>query len=88
MSKFDEKSALPYEKLVERLSVVKSRLGRPLTLSEKVKFGPKYTVANCNLVKGEEGYKNLLLFSTMYCRCSTRIWTTPRARDGFPSGEL
>jgi len=38
MSKFDEKSALPYEKLVERLSVVKSRLGRPLTLSEKVLY--------------------------------------------------
>ena len=38
MSKFDEKSPLPYEKLVERLSVVKSRLGRPLTLSEKVLY--------------------------------------------------
>ena len=38
MSKFDEKSPLPYEKLVERLAVVKSRLGRPLTLSEKVLY--------------------------------------------------
>ena len=38
MSKFDSTSEMPYEKLVANLEVVKSRLGRPLTLSEKVLY--------------------------------------------------
>nr|XP_023021964.1 probable aconitate hydratase, mitochondrial isoform X1 [Leptinotarsa decemlineata] len=37
MSKFD-KNPLPYEKLTKNLEVVKKRLGRPLTLSEKVLY--------------------------------------------------
>ena len=36
MSKFDANSDMPYEKLVKNLEVVKGRLNRPLTLSEKV----------------------------------------------------
>merc|ERR1711881_161933 len=38
MSKFDKNSPLPYEKLVSNLEVVKQRLGRPLTLSEKILY--------------------------------------------------
>ncbi|XP_017772259.1 PREDICTED: probable aconitate hydratase, mitochondrial [Nicrophorus vespilloides] len=38
MSKFDSQSYLPYEKLSTNLEVVKKRLNRPLTLSEKVLY--------------------------------------------------
>ena len=41
MSKFDQTSEMPYEKLVKNLEVVKARLNRPLTLSEKVSFVEK-----------------------------------------------
>lgn len=37
MSKFD-KVPLPYEKLAQTLEVVKKRLGRDMTLSEKVLY--------------------------------------------------
>ncbi|KAJ8945734.1 hypothetical protein NQ314_009097 [Rhamnusium bicolor] len=37
MSKFD-KDPLPYEKLTKTLGIIKKRLGRPLTLSEKVLY--------------------------------------------------
>lgn len=37
MSKYDP-NALPYEKLAKTLETVKKRLGRPLTLSEKVLY--------------------------------------------------
>jgi len=37
MSKFDT-DPLPYDKLVKNLEVVKKRLNRPLTLSEKVLY--------------------------------------------------
>ena len=38
MSKFDQKSPMPYEKLVKNLEVVKSRLNRPMTPSEKILY--------------------------------------------------
>ncbi|KYQ48222.1 Aconitate hydratase, mitochondrial, partial [Trachymyrmex zeteki] len=38
MSKFDSTSYLPYDKLQENLKIVKKRLNRPLTLSEKVLY--------------------------------------------------
>ncbi|XP_069691076.1 aconitate hydratase, mitochondrial-like [Periplaneta americana] len=38
MSKFDKDAPLPYEKLSKTLEVVKKRLNRPLTLSEKVLY--------------------------------------------------
>lgn len=38
MSKFDQNSPVPYEKLVKNLDIVRSRLNRPLTLSEKVLY--------------------------------------------------
>jgi hypothetical protein len=41
MSKFD-KDGLPYDKLVKNLEIVKKRLNRPLTLSEKVLYSHLY----------------------------------------------
>lgn len=38
MSKFDAHDYLPYQKLEENLSIIKKRLNRPLTLSEKVLY--------------------------------------------------
>ncbi|XP_071870141.1 aconitate hydratase, mitochondrial [Bombus fervidus] len=38
MSKFDKETYLPYDKLEEKLKVVRKRLTRPLTLSEKVLY--------------------------------------------------
>lgn len=38
MSKFDNTTYLPYEKLTQNLQVVKKRLNRPLTLAEKVLY--------------------------------------------------
>jgi len=38
MSKFDRDTPLPYEKLLKNLEIVKKRLNRPLTLSEKVLY--------------------------------------------------
>ncbi|XP_043491306.1 probable aconitate hydratase, mitochondrial [Polistes fuscatus] len=38
MSKFDKTSYLPYEKLENTLKIVKKRLNRPLTLSEKILY--------------------------------------------------
>ena len=38
MSKFDKNSTMPYEKLVQNLEVVKKRLNRPMTLSEKILY--------------------------------------------------
>lgn len=38
MSKFDSNNYIPYEKLNDNLKIVKSRLKRPLTLSEKVVY--------------------------------------------------
>lgn len=37
MSKFD-KAPLPYEKLTKNLEVVKKRLGRDMTLAEKILY--------------------------------------------------
>ena len=38
MSKFDSTSPMPYEKLLANLEIVKARLQRPLTLSEKILY--------------------------------------------------
>ena len=53
MSKFDSTSEMPYEKLVANLEVVKSRLGRPLTLSEKVLYSHLDDPAGQDIVRGE-----------------------------------
>ena len=38
MSKFDAQSEMPYEKLLSKLKVVREKLNRPLTLSEKILY--------------------------------------------------
>lgn len=38
MSRFDPESPLPYKKLNKNLEIVKKRLNRPMTLSEKVLY--------------------------------------------------
>jgi len=53
MSKFDQNSVMPYEKLVAKLEVVKSRLARPLTLSEKVLYSHLDDPAGQDIVRGE-----------------------------------
>jgi aconitate hydratase len=53
MSKFDKQSHMPYEKLVKNLEVVKSRLGRPLTLSEKVLYSHLDDPKGQDIVRGE-----------------------------------
>ena len=39
LSKFDQNVYLPYERLQKNIETVKKRLGRPLTMSEKVLYG-------------------------------------------------
>lgn len=39
MSKFDPNNYIDYAKLEQNLSVVRDRLARPLTMSEKVLYG-------------------------------------------------
>jgi aconitate hydratase len=53
MSKFDQQSVMPYEKLVQTLDTVKSQLGRPLTLSEKVLYSHIDDPKNQEVVRGE-----------------------------------
>merc|ERR1712168_1077440 len=53
MSKFDKTSVLPYEKLVSNLEVVKGRLGRPLTLSEKILYSHLDDPATQDIERGE-----------------------------------
>merc|ERR1711976_438523 len=53
MSKFDKNPTMPYEKLVENLQVVRSRLNRPLTLSEKILYSHLDDPKNQDIVRGE-----------------------------------
>jgi aconitate hydratase len=39
MSKFEKDKYLPYEKIQANVEIVKKRLNRPLTLSEKIVYG-------------------------------------------------
>jgi len=48
---------MPYDKLQENLHVVKKRLGRPMTLSEKVLYSHLDDAANAELVRGESYLK-------------------------------
>jgi len=57
MSKFDENSTMPYEKLVKNLEVVKSRLNRPLTLSEKILYSHLDDPAGQDIERGESYLK-------------------------------
>merc|ERR1712141_894511 len=53
MSKFDQTSPMPYEKLLKNLEVVKARLNRPLTLSEKVLYSHLDDPQGQDIVRGE-----------------------------------
>merc|ERR1711970_1321181 len=53
MSKFDQNSTMPYEKLVKNLEVVKARLARPLTLSEKILYSHLDEPDSQDIVRGE-----------------------------------
>merc|ERR1711887_221943 len=53
MSKFDDNSVMPYEKLVKNLEVVKTRLARPLTLSEKILYSHLDEPDSQDIVRGE-----------------------------------
>jgi aconitate hydratase len=53
MSKFDKGSEMPYPKLVKNLEVVRARLNRPLTLSEKVLYSHLDDPAGQDIVRGE-----------------------------------
>jgi len=52
MSKFDAESEMPYPKLVKNLDVVKGRLNRPLTLSEKILYSHLDDPANQDIERG------------------------------------
>merc|ERR1712071_530914 len=52
-SKFDTTTYLPCELLQERLDVVKNRLKRPLTLSEKILYSHLDDPSNQKIVRGE-----------------------------------
>lgn len=52
LSKFDNDVYLPYEKLNSNLEIVKKRLNRPLTLSEKVLYSHLDDPQNQDIVRG------------------------------------
>lgn len=52
MSKFDTDVYLPYDKLSKNLEIVKSRLNRPLTLSEKILYSHLDDPKNQDIVRG------------------------------------
>ena len=53
MSRLDVDSYLPYELLQERLEIVKKRLQRPLTLSEKILYSHLDDPRNQDIVRGK-----------------------------------
>jgi aconitate hydratase len=52
LSKLDQNVYLPYEKLVQRLDIVKKRLNRPLTMSEKVLYSHLDDPQNQDIQRG------------------------------------
>jgi aconitate hydratase len=52
ISKFDETVYLPYEKLVKNVEIVKKRLNRPLTMSEKVLYSHLDDPAHQDIERG------------------------------------
>ena len=52
MSKFDTDVFMPYEKLDKNLQVIKKRLNRPLTLSEKILYSHLDDPANQEVIRG------------------------------------
>jgi len=52
MSKYEPEKYLPYEKIQANVEVVKKRLGRPLTLSEKIVYGHLDDPKNQDIERG------------------------------------
>ncbi|KAK2717097.1 aconitate hydratase, mitochondrial-like isoform X2 [Artemia franciscana] len=52
MSKFDQDAGLPYERLAENLEIVKKRLQRPMTVSEKILYSHLDDPKNQELKRG------------------------------------
>ena len=52
LSKFDQKFPIPYENLIKNLEVVKQRLNRPMTLSEKILYSHLDDPANQDIERG------------------------------------
>lgn len=57
MSRFDTDKYMDYDKISHRVDVVKKRLGRPLTLSEKILYGHLDDAQNQDIVRGESYLK-------------------------------
>jgi len=53
MSKFDKDSSINYEKMAENLKIVRDRLQRPLTLSEKILYSHLDNPKSQDIVRGE-----------------------------------
>lgn len=58
ISHFDKDVGMPYEKLAANLNIVKDRLNRPLTMSEKVVYSHLDDPVNQEIIRGES-YLNL-----------------------------
>lgn len=57
MSRLEPESDLPYEKLTTKLSTIRNRLNRPLTLSEKVLYSHIHEPETQDIVRGESYLK-------------------------------
>jgi len=57
ISRFEKDNYLPYEKLNDNLKIVKDRLGRPLTMSEKVVYSHLDDPINQDIKRGESYLK-------------------------------
>ena len=53
MSRFDQSSYLPCERLQDNLNIVKGRLKRPMTLSEKILYSHLDDPKNQDIVRGK-----------------------------------
>merc|ERR1719320_461255 len=53
MSKFDARSEMPYDKLMAKLQVVRGKLNRPMTLSEKILYAHLDEPATQDIERGE-----------------------------------
>ncbi|XP_067934629.1 probable aconitate hydratase, mitochondrial [Watersipora subatra] len=57
LSKFEGDKSLDYSQYAKNVEVVKKRLGRPLTLSEKILYGHLDDAQNADIVRGESYLK-------------------------------
>lgn len=57
MSNFDKQHFINYQKLVDNLSIVRKKLNRPLTLSEKIVYGHLENPAEQEIKRGESYLK-------------------------------